>query len=71
MSEAYEFKVNHTDNTTSATYYGSSMSCVSLDEWRGRSLEDFAAGMAGRGFRHHVENHDICGRRWDTHMWVK
>lgn len=69
-AQTYEFRVHHTDNRTSA-YYTASHGVTALEEWFGRTLEDFTRGMANRGFRYHVERNDICGRRWDSHYWSK
>ena len=69
--ESYEFKVND-DGTTIAYHYGRSGSCTCLEEWMGRTFEDFAAGMKGRGFAHYTERVDMGdGRGWTLFVWTR
>lgn len=66
--KTYTFKIAPT--YTIATYTNGSHT-TTLDEWRGRSVEDFAAGMAGRGFSHSVDEYDLSSGHFVEHTWTK
>ena len=68
MNETYTFKVAPT--YTHATFSRGD-TFLTLHEWCGRTLEDFAAGMANRGFRHTVEEYDLSSGRFVEHTWSK
>ncbi len=70
--ETYEFK--EAPEYTSATYYGAPygpFACVNMDEWSGRTFAEFAAGMAGRGFKYRKEEYEMSGRKFIEHFWEK
>lgn len=69
-TETYCFKV--APEYTSATYYANGTVCVTMDEWAGRTLADFAAGMARKGgFAHRVETFNLSGRVIEEHYWTR
>lgn len=69
MRESYTFKI--APEYTIATYSVNYSSTV-MEEWRGKSLADFAAGMTGRGFRYRVNEYELSGgRKFAEHIWER
>jgi len=68
--EAYTFKV--APEYTIAYHYDNRGNVTCLDEWSGRTVEDFASGMAGRGFSYTVETYELSGgRKFTEHHWTR
>lgn len=68
VTEVYTFTVAP-DYTIAR--YTRGMTQITMEEWTGRSLEDFAAGMKGRGFRYHTEDASITGKTRTDHVWTR
>lgn len=68
MTETYTFTV--APDYTNATYARGNH-FATLDEWCGRTLADFAAGMAGRGFRYRAETYTLSRGEFTEHVWEK
>jgi hypothetical protein len=68
MRQTYEFKVAPT--YTAATCYTGN-EAIHMDEWSGRTVEEFAAGMKGRGFSYRVEEYTLSGGRFVEHIWER
>lgn len=66
--EIYTFKVAPTYAIASCVNGNHS---TILDEWTGRTAEEFNAGMAGRGFRYHTEEYDLSAGHYVEHVWSK
>ena len=69
--ESYTFDVS--PEYTVATYFPPSGDYTTMNEWTGRSLEDFTAGMAKkRGFAHRVEKWtNSMGHTIENHTWER
>lgn len=53
-------------------HYSNGRDVVCLEEWTGRSVEDFTRGMTGRGFTYAVEEYELPGRgRFVSHIWTR
>lgn len=52
-------------------YFGRGDHFACLDEWTGRSVQEFAAGMEGRGFQYHAETTTIGTRTTTEHTWTR
>jgi hypothetical protein len=71
MREAYTFKVGP-DYTIAHGGRGEHFVC--LEEWDGRTLAEFTAGMAKRAgkWAYRVEAYEIPGRgKFEEHTWTK
>lgn len=69
MIEGYTFKV--APDYTAATYYHGDRGAITLDEWAGRTAEEFNAGMKGRGFTYRVEVYTLSRGEFTEHIWEK
>jgi hypothetical protein len=69
MTQTYTFKVGP-DYTIATFARGNDL--ITLDEWSGRTLAEFAAGMTGRGFSYRVDRYELNGgRKFEEHVWEK
>lgn len=66
--ETYTFKVAPT--YTVATFSRGN-TLITLDEWSGRTADDFNAGMKGRGFRYRTEEYTLSTGRFVEHIWER
>lgn len=66
--ETYIFKV--APDYTSAEFHRG-MTTITLDEWAGRTLEDFANGMKGRGFTYRTEEYTLSRGKFVEHIWER
>lgn len=66
--QTYTFKI--APDYTIATY-DDGRNTVTLDEWTGRTLAEFAAGMTGRGFAYRVERYELSRGKFEEHVWNK
>jgi hypothetical protein len=71
VKKTYTFKIAP-DYTTASYDHGGTSPTVTMDEWFGRSLEEFAAGMKGRGYTYRTETYTLdSGRKIEEHIWER
>lgn len=69
MKECYTFKV--APDYTIATYYHADRGIIVLDEWRGRTADEFNAGMKDRGFTYTKETYTLSRGEFTEHIWSR
>jgi len=68
-TEMYVMKVAPT--YTATMYHTATGHTAFLDEWAGRSAEDFNAGMKGRGFRYRKDEYTLSSGKFVEHIWER
>jgi hypothetical protein len=68
VKETYTFKVAP---TYTCANFCRGMTFIELHEWAGRTVEDFARGMANRGFSYRKEEYDLSTGHFIEHVWEK